>query len=58
MKGPDAVRALLGQRSGGGYDLLVVGGERQATGIHLFSGHGTDKLLEVSYSVAVVVPRL
>jgi Kef-type K+ transport system membrane component KefB/nucleotide-binding universal stress UspA family protein len=58
MKGPDAARALHGHALGGGYDLLVVGGERQATGIHLFSGPGTDKLLEVSYSVAVVVPRL
>ena len=58
MKGPDAVRALHGHALGGAYDLLVVGGERQATEIHLLSGHGTDKLLEVGYSVAVVVPRL
>jgi nucleotide-binding universal stress UspA family protein len=58
MRGPDQVRALHAHAQGNAYDLLVLGAERQASEVHVLSGQGTEKLLDVGYAVAVVVPRL
>jgi hypothetical protein len=58
ISGPDPVRALQAHAQGSRHDLVVIGGERQKTGVQVFSGHRLDALLDMGCSVALVVPRV